>query len=709
MRFDMGKDLNPAQLEAATATNGPVLVIAGAGSGKTRTIVYRMAHLVREGMDPRSILLLTFTRKASQEMLYRAGRLLGQGLNEVVGGTFHAFAYAMLRRYGRALGLPDDVTILDRGDAEQVIKQAKESQAIGKGDRSFPRKGTIAALISKSRNKEVGLETLLEREARHLSVYGQDLQAIADAYARFKTEYGLLDYDDLLFRFEALLTEHEDITEFLRTKYQHVLVDEYQDTNLVQGRIVTALVGPRGNVMAVGDDAQSIYSFRGATVNNILHFAESFPGARVIKLEQNYRSVQPILTLSNQILDHAEEKYEKKLFTELSEGRKPELLRPISDHSQARVVLSRIEDLAREYPLHEIAVLFRSGFQSYSLEVALNKAGLSFKKYGGQRFTEAAHIKDVLAFLRLTANPLDLPAWQRVMTLIPKVGPKTCQRLYDALAAGETASLEKSCRQNAELKAAMDCIRNLQTQKSERVFVLLEQVLELYQPILKERFPDDYPRRQAGLEQLSQIAAAYEELDLFLSDLSLEHPDQLGPRDPLEDNLVLSTVHSAKGLEWQAVIILDLVEERFPSKHALMDQPGMEEERRLFYVACTRAKKYLGLSMPDSLYNRYQRYHEAALPSPFVQELSPAGYDEFREDTSGALKAHNASRKRENAAKNKPHSDAGGNAAGNFGHCRHKIFGRGKVVQFIAPDRYQVNFPGFGLKQILADYLEMEG
>ena len=704
----MHADLNPAQLEAATATDGPVLGIAGAGSGKTRTIVYRMAHLVREGMDPHSILLLTFTRKASQEMLHRAGRLLGQGLNEVVGGTFHAFAYAMLRRYGRALGLPDDLTILDRGDAEQVIKQAKESQAIGKGDRSFPRKGTIAALISKSRNKEVGLETLLDREARHLSIYGQDLQAIADAYARFKQEYGLLDYDDLLFRFEALLTQHEDIRDFLRTKYEHVLVDEYQDTNLVQGRIVTALVGPRGNVMAVGDDAQSIYSFRGATVNNILHFAESFPGARFIKLEQNYRSVQPILNLSNQILDHAEEKYEKKLFTELSEGQKPELLRPISDHSQAGVVLSKIEDLAREYPLHEIAVLFRSGFQSYSLEVALNKAGIPFKKYGGQRFTEAAHIKDVLAFLRLAVNPLDLPAWQRVMTLIPKVGPKTCRRLYDQMAVGETAALEKSCRQNAELKAAMDCIRHLQTQKAERVFVLLEQVLELYQPILQERFPDDYPRRQAGLEQLSQIAAAYEELDLFLSDLSLEHPDQLGPRDPLEDNLVLSTVHSAKGLEWQAVIILDLVEERFPSKYALMDQPGMEEERRLFYVACTRAKEYLGLSMPDSLYNRYQRYHEGALPSPFVQELSPAGYDEFREDRSGALKAH-SSVKRKVSSRDRTQSDSSAKVSGNFGHCRHKIFGRGKVVQFIAPNRYQVNFPGFGLKQILADYLEMEG
>ncbi len=708
MRFDMQADLNPAQLEAARATDGPVLVIAGAGSGKTRTIVYRMAYLVREGMDPRSILLLTFTRKASQEMLHRAGKLLGQGLNEVVGGTFHAFAYAMLRRYGRALGLPDDMTILDRGDAEQVIKQAKENQSIGKGDRSFPRKGTIAALISKSRNKEIGLEPLLEREARHLTMYGEDLQAIADAYARFKKEYGLLDYDDLLFRFEELLTEQEEIRDFLRMKYQHVLVDEYQDTNLVQGRIVTSLVGPQGNVMAVGDDAQSIYSFRGATVNNILQFAESFPGVRLIKLEQNYRSVQPILNLSNQILDMAEEKYEKKLFTERREGRKPELLRPISDHSQARVVLSKIEDLAQEYSLHEIAVLFRSGFQSYSLEVALNKAGLPFKKYGGQRFTEAAHIKDVLAYLRLVLNSIDLPAWQRVMTLVPKVGPKTCQRLYDQMAAGETAALEKSCRQNADLKAVLEFITNLQKQKSERVFVLLEQVLEFYKPILKERFPDDYPRRQAGLEQLSQIASAYEELDLFLSDLSLEHPDQLGQRDPLEDNLVLSTVHSAKGLEWEAVIVLDLVEERFPSKHALMDQPGMEEERRLFYVACTRAREYLGLSMPDSLYNRYQRYHEAALPSPFVQELSPEGFDEFREDMSGALKAQ-GSVKREKAATDRAESDSGRKKNGNFGHCRHKIFGRGKVVQFIPPNRYQVNFPGFGLKQILEDYLEMEG
>ncbi|MCF8106817.1 MAG: ATP-dependent helicase [Desulfohalobiaceae bacterium] len=707
MRFDIHKELNEAQLKAAMATEGPVLVIAGAGSGKTRTIVYRLAHLVREGLDPQSILLLTFTRKASQEMLNRAGRLLGQGLNGVVGGTFHSFAYAMLRRYSRALGLAEELTILDKGDSEQVVAQVRESQGIGKGDRSFPKKGTISSLISKSRNKELGLQILIENEARHLLVYGEDLQAIADSYSRFKREYGLLDYDDLLFYCEKLLTEHEGIRDFLRLKYQHILVDEYQDTNLVQGRIVSSLAGPGGNVMAVGDDAQSIYSFRGATVANILRFSESFPGARIIKLEQNYRSVQPILSLSNQILERAEEKYEKNLFTERSDGQKPELLRPISDHSQSRVVLNKIEELAREYPLHEIAVLFRSGFQSYNLEVALNKQGIPFKKFGGQKFTEAAHIKDVLAYLRLAANPADLPAWQRAMTLIPKVGPKTCQRLYDSIVSGDGAYLARSRRSNEDLDRAVTFIHRLQEQKKERVFVLLEQVLEFYQPLLKSRFPDDYPRRQAGLDELSQIAAAYEELDLFLSDLCLENPDQLGQRDPLEDNLVLSTVHSAKGLEWQAVIIIDLVEERFPSKHALMDKFGMEEERRLFYVACTRAKEYLGLSMPDSLYNRYQRFHESALASPFVLELSPDGFDEFREDMSGTMLVHRPIKDKKGPSQAKKGGDRQA-SPDKLGHCRHKIFGRGKVVQFFPPNRYQVNFPGFGLKKIMGDYLEME-
>ena len=709
MQLDLENDLNPSQLEAVTTLQGPVLVIAGAGSGKTRTVVYRLAHLAELGVDPESILLLTFTRKAAREMLTRASHLLGHGLHGVTGGTFHSFANLTLRRYAGALGLSNRFTILDRPDSEEIVKQVKEANDIGRKDRSFPKKGTVYSLISKSRNKELSLEDVLARDASHLLVYRDQIQRLADLYQEYKTSHSLVDYDDLLFLLERLLLENEEIREFMRYRHEYIMVDEFQDTNLVQGRLVRLLAGDEGNVMAVGDDAQSIYSFRGATVNNILGFTEDYPQCRVIKLEQNYRSTQPILGLCNQILAGAKEKYDKRLYSQDQDGPTPLLLSPLNDMTQAKVVLDKILELGRDFDYQDMAVLARAGFHTYHLEVQLNKAGIAYQKFGGMKFTEAAHIKDVLAHLRLIQNPGDLPAWQRVMSLIPNVGPKTSEKLYRAVQDGDKKFLEKQCAKTEDLRNTLDLLQEFRD-KPDTPYNILESLLEHYQPQLKRAYPDDFPKRQSDLEQLHQVASSYSGLDIFLTDMSLEPPEQMGEADPLQDRLTLSTIHSAKGLEWSAVIVLDLVEERFPSKHALMDGDAMEEERRLFYVACTRARRYLALSAPHSLHYRNQGTSTPATPSPFLQELDRDSLQQMTESFTSGLNpgGSTVAAGGSGSSAQQPREREETSAAASNGYCKHRIFGRGKVVQFIPPNKYKVSFPGFGLKVVIGDYLQFE-
>ncbi len=703
------RHLNQAQLEAVQTLQGPVLVIAGAGSGKTRTVVYRLARLVESGVLPESILLLTFTRKAANEMLTRAAHLAGQGLHGVAGGTFHAFAFGMLRRFGQRLGYDQGVSIMDRSDAEGVVKQVREMEGVGKGDRSFPRKGAVLSLMSKARNKERDLEDILASEAGHLLPHAEGIQIIQRGYEAFKAKHGLLDYDDLLFKFETLLREHEDIRDFLVQRYSHLMIDEFQDTNLVQGRLVRLLSGPEANVMAVGDDAQSVYAFRGATVNNILQFTSDFPGTKVIKLEQNYRSTQPILELTNQILGQATAKYEKHLFSERTEGPKPQVVRPLSDMTQAQGVVDKIVELSRTTPLHDIAVLFRAGYQSYPLEVALNKLGLGYQKFGGMRFAESAHIKDFVAHLRLVANPADLPAWQRALSLLPGIGPKTCERIYEATLHGDEAYMRRTCKRVPELENTLTLLDNLRNSRLG-VAPVIEQLLDYYRPHMEERYPDDYPKRQAGLEELAQIAAGYTKLEDFLADMSLDNPDPGSGHGVEEDKVVLSTIHSAKGLEWSAVLLIDLVEDRFPSRHALSRPEDMEEERRLMYVACTRARDFLGLYVPDTVYKRNQG-STPVLPSPFVQELPSSTYEEWREGYAGGFRRQQEQAPKpaaQRSGQEDAHLTSSSQAQPSNGYCRHRIFGRGKILSFIPPNKYKVNFSGFGIKTMIADYLQME-
>ena len=712
MLIDYAAELNEAQYRAATTTEGPILVIAGAGSGKTRTIVYRLAYLVEQGVPPETILLLTFTRKASGEMLHRTGELLGQQLHTVSGGTFHSFAYSVLRRYGNLLGFPNGFTVMDQGDAEDMIKQAKGDLGITGQDKKFPKVRTVLGLFSKSRNKEIDLDVVLRQEAFHMQTYGDDLARLFERYQELKMEYGLMDYDDLLFLFEKLLMEHEDLRTQLQELYQYIMVDEYQDTNLVQARIVRLLAGERANIMAVGDDAQSIYAFRGANVRNILQFPESFPGTKVIKLEQNYRSTQPILHLTNQILAQAREKFAKDLFTERRDGELPQLMRPLSDKSQARLVLKKILELAQTVELHEIAVLFRAGYQSYHLEVELNKMGLKFQKFGGLKFSEAAHIKDMLSYLRLVHNPADLPAWRRALAPIPGIGPKTAEKVYQAFVGGDDKYISTMSAKKPTLGSLLTVLDTIRSGAYSPA-ASLTALMEYYTPILESRYPDDYPRRTAGLEELAQIANSYTDIDAFLGDLSLDNPENLGGgKEIFEDHVVLSTVHSAKGLEWKAVLVIDLVEERFPSKHALNSSGDeFEEERRLMYVACTRARDYLGLFQPETLYNRFQERSDPTRPCPFLLDVDQASYEEWRENYSGGVSRKPQGKPRPDlhmgVSEPRPVPSASPKPA-TLGFCRHKIFGRGKIVAEVPPNKYRVNFPSFGLKVIIGDYLEME-
>lgn len=748
--IDYAQALNEAQLAAVTAGDGPVLVVAGAGSGKTRTIVYRLAWLAEHGVAPESILLLTFTRKAAHEMLQRAGALLGQGLSGVQGGTFHAFAFSVLRRRRPAWLGDRPFTLMDSADITAAIRQCKASLNLGKGDRSFPKSASVAAFLSKARNKELPLAEVLRREAFHLEPYVEPLERLGAAYDAYRRENGLLDYDDLLFELEALLRDNADAADALRARFRHILVDEYQDTNLVQARIVRLLAGPLPdasaaggeappplcNVMAVGDEAQSIYAFRGANVRNILDFPRLFPGTRILPLEENYRSTRPVLDVANSLLEHAAESFGKHLFTRREGGDPVRLVTPLSDETQAALVTRRIRELLETYLPHEIAVLFRAGFHSFALEVALKRAGIPFRKYGGLRFVEAAHIRDVVAFARLALNPLDLPAFARVAAMHKGVGPKTVERLHAALRTGDPAAQTKAFARHPELADDLrfvDALRAAAPAPAD----FFDQVLDHYRPRLESRYPDDWPRRQQGLEEILQMASGSSSLDRFVADLALESPeeDETDGADGGEGRITLSTVHSAKGLEWSAVLLIDLVEDRFPSRHALARPEDFEEERRLMYVACTRARQRLELYAPATIYNRAERGALHAAQSPFVRELAPGLAEEWVEGFGGRLSLRGggaggfqgcpARAAGEGGPSSRPApgedcrlppeervrpgvSGAAEAPDGPLCRCRHRIFGRGKIVRRIAPDKAQVNFPGFGLKVILTDYLIME-
>ncbi|HEV8716273.1 MAG TPA: ATP-dependent helicase [Candidatus Binatia bacterium] len=611
--IDYQQELNPAQYEAAITHKGPLLVLAGAGSGKTRTLVYRVARMVEEGIDPNSILLLTFTRRAAEEMLQRAGVLLGGRCDQVTGGTFHSFANTVLRRYASLLGFANSFTILDRSDSEDVINLIRARLGLDKKERRFPRKQTIVEIVSLAANRVCSLAEVLDDQFPHLFNELEELIRIDEYYRRYKYERSLLDYDDLLTRLRELLQSHSEVADRLSSAFRYIMVDEYQDTNRLQAEIIRSLARAHDNVMAVGDDAQSIYSFRGATVRNILEFPGLFPGTKIIKLEENYRSTQPILNLSNEIILQAKESYTKNLFTRREQGVRPVLVEAESEHYQSRFVAQKILELReQEVPLTDIAVLFRSSFHSFDLELELSRRGIPFVKRGGFKFIETTHIKDVLAHLRIIANPQDAVSWHRVILLLEGVGAKSAEKILAYVLEGPNQAqrlAEYPTRgvMGGELKKLAELLQEATTpglKPAEQV----DRVVRYYLPILKRTHRDDLPKRQKDLEHFTVITERYRSLDRLLADMALEPPsnsigDVLATEREEEGLLTLSTIHSAKGLEWHSVFIIWAVDGRFPSLYN-KDEEELEEERRLMYVAATRAKENLFITYPINIFDR---------------------------------------------------------------------------------------------------------
>jgi len=606
-----GEELNAAQLAAVEHADGPLLVVAGAGSGKTRTLTHRVARLVAEGVHPAAILLLTFTRRASQEMLQRAARLLDQRCERVSGGTFHSFANLKLRQYAAHAGLSPDFAILDRNDAEALIALIRKESEAGSRRRPLPRKNTLADIFSRAANKVQSVEDVVFADYAHLSEQMDAIVALFDAYTQRKREHHFLDYDDLLVWFQRLLQDSPEMRRRISAAYRYIMVDEYQDTNRIQADILYHLTDANHNIMVVGDDSQSIYAFRGANFRNIMDFPRLFPDARVIGLEENYRSTQPILNLTNIVIERAREKYSKHLFTRKSGGVLPELIETEDENTQSAYVVEQIQQLtARGLRLEQIAVLFRAGFHSFDLEIELSRQGIPFVKVGGFKFTESAHIKDVLAHLRVIANPYDRISWYRILQLVEKVGPRGAQRIYESVAA---AGMGVNGLLSLKIKnAGVDRLKELYRSVNAAAMPPVEMggaVVHYYLPILKQLF-DDHPRRAKDLDQLLGILERYRRLEHFLTDMALEPPN-ISAEETLytaevEDRLVLSTIHSAKGLEWQSVFVIWALDGRFPSLYAMASEEDMEEELRLMYVAATRARESLCFTYPRQVYDRSQ-------------------------------------------------------------------------------------------------------
>ncbi len=628
--IDFAGELNAAQRQAVESLDGAHVVVAGAGSGKTRTLVYRVANLVQSGVHPESILLLTFTRRAAQEMLRRATGLLDERCRRVSGGTYHSFANLTLRRWAEALGYGSSFTIIDRSDCVDLIGILRAEGAFESRGRRFPRADTLLKLYSKEINTNRPLEQLLEEDYPQ---FVEDAEAIAELstlYAERKQQQNVMDYDDLLVNLRRLLVEHEPARRKLSSTFRYVMVDEYQDTNRLQAHIGALLASAHGNIMVVGDDAQSIYGFRGADFRNIIDFPKIFPNCKTILLEQNYRSTQPILDLGNAILEQAREKYSKRLFTELPGDLKPVLLRTIDDYSQAELICDRVLALREEgVPLQEIAVLCRAAWHTNTLELELGNRNIPFRKFGGIRFVEAAHVKDVSALLKLGSNPLDAAAWFRILQFFEGIGPKTARRLGDAIVqdGGELGTLvapkvarRKYGRNLKALKLLLEEVCRPEQSLHQR----LDRVLEVYRGWMPKKY-DDAPQRARDLEALAVIAERYDELEQFLSDLAIDPPDfrraaaALGA-DSEDEWMTLSTVHSAKGLEWHTVFIVQLNMGRFPGYGSLQDAEQYEEERRLLYVAVTRAKSNLFLIKPEEQRGR-GGYFQIAELSPLLADL----------------------------------------------------------------------------------------
>ena len=619
--------LNPEQRRAVqhgdnnSPSGGPLLVIAGAGSGKTNTLAHRVAHLIVQGADPRRILLMTFSRRAATEMTRRVDRIarkvMGSNADVVTdalrwAGTFHGIGARLLRDYADAIGLDPAFTIHDREDSADLMNLIRHELGFSRTASRFPTKGTCVAIYSRCVNAEAGIEEAIGASYPWCSGWAAELKQLFAAYVEAKQRQNVLDYDDLLLYWAQMVGEPAFAAD-IGGRFDHVLVDEYQDTNRLQSSILLALKPDGHGLTVVGDDAQSIYSFRAATVRNILDFPSRFsPPAEVITLDRNYRSTQGILAAANGVIGLARERFTKNLWTERISGSKPQLMSVRDEADQAQCIVARIlESRETGTLLKEQAVLFRTSSHSGPLEIELTRRNIPFVKFGGLKFLDAAHIKDVLALLRFVENPRDRVAGFRLMHRLPGVGPASAQRVLDQMADAQNpiaalAQLPAPPRAGEDWPAFVATISDL---RQSNWPADLERARLWYEPHL-ERIHEDAETRRADLIQLEQIASGYPSRERFLTELTLDPPDATSDQAgvPLrdEDYLILSTIHSAKGQEWKSVFVLNVVDGCLPSDLGVGTSAEIEEERRLLYVAMTRAKDDLHLMVPQRFFTHGQ-------------------------------------------------------------------------------------------------------
>jgi DNA helicase-2/ATP-dependent DNA helicase PcrA len=636
--------LNPAQSEAVTHGDGPLLVVAGAGTGKTLTLACRVAHLVQTGVAPERILLLTFTRRAAGEMVDRAGRLIGRSTDRVWGGTFHAVANRLLRLHGPPIGIRSDFTVMDQSDGADMMDLIRSELRLGSGKRRFPRKGTLAAIYSRTVNAGTRLTEVLDRAFPWCSGDVEGIREIFGRYVDRKRRQNVVDFDDLLLYWGAL-ARGSRTARVVNDLFDHILVDEYQDTNALQAEILRHMRAGSANITVVGDDAQSIYSFRSATVQNILDFPDVFPGTRIVRLERNYRSTQHLLDASNAVIALSSRRHPKTLWTERRAGRLPALLTSRDEADQCdQVCRLLLEHREQGTPLKRQAVLFRTAHHSDQLEVELSRRNIPFVKYGGLRFLEASHVKDLLALLRLLENPYDEVSWFRALQLLDGVGPAAAERVMARLGVrrgGTDAEAGSPLRllgerpppvprtageEYEQLRSALaDCARADPPERTVKEAddpeatdlpptAQIERLRRFLEPVFERRYGQPGPRLR-DIDQLELLAARYTSRGRFIADLTLDPPnstgDLAGPPLLDEDYAVLSTIHSAKGCEWDVVHVIHAADGMIPSDMATGSAEEIDEERRLLYVAMTRAKDALYVHFPLRYYRRPRGHGDA--------------------------------------------------------------------------------------------------
>lgn len=659
--IDFPKELNAEQLAVIEGGDGPCLVLAGAGSGKTRTITYRVAYLLEKGILPEEILLVTFTNKAAREMTSRVEMLTGLNKRLPWSGTFHHIGFRLLKQYAPLLGYQPNFTILDSEDSLDLLKLCLKYEGIERKDKHFPSPQVLHGLISYARNAETTLDAIItDKHPQWISI-ADTLTRVAGEYEKRKRAANAMDFDDLLVNTYLLLLKNDRVRERFATQFKYVLVDEYQDTNKIQASIVRLFSSYHHNLLVVGDDAQSIYSFRAADIANILDFERIFPEARIFRLETNYRSTPNILSLANEVIANNTRQHKKTLKSILPEFTRPEVHAFTDPREEAEFVVTRIKELQGEgVPLNEMAILFRAAFHSQAIEIELTKQGIPYDYRGGTRFFERAHIKDVLAYLRVIHNVHDTIAWSRVLAMQSGIGPAAIQKiLFEFERLPEAASFQDIRHLGASLTAraqlgwndvlkAWEAVEATKTEQGailpgDAIVAILESVYRTY---AEHEFPDARERLQ-DIEQLASYAEAAERrsgdaqekaLEQFLADASLQESyTAAGARQvqDAEEKLILSTIHQAKGLEWEAVFVVHLAAGQFPSDRSLRTDSGLEEERRLFYVAVTRAKKHLSMSYP--LLGGFDTTLQG--PSLFLEELSPDSYEEYGVRQSAPLTA----------------------------------------------------------------------